>query len=390
MKCMQHKFGQDQPFRRLMYISVWLLYNTKLIFLPTQSYREFHKPGSRTQKAETRLEVKLTKAPYEKLVPTSDPQRNVLRTFLRYQQSLIEKQLQCVTQELYQNKPLPPSRYSAPSTASVFLRIYKELVRLLSLLKDREDVFQKSLSDYTTTRDVKFSTDFMKEVKENQKGVQNLIGESFKHGCFESSFPWKLPTFEGVCCYQHVRTLYRRMQTHHQHMRSETKQQITREKLLHLQITEILPSYKSILSGILSTLHPIVEELEEKQTEHKIVSPAHVMADKFLKGVEMKMTEMEMNMGRSLKILIAGKVSMVHESREQLRKSRELDLVDCVYLINEYHAVTWEQIKTLCFLPLWFVNRENLSDTEKSSFNDLKHDLTLMMHDLFVTEIAVG
>ena len=326
---------------------------------------------------------------------SSDPQRDVLQTLLEWQKAMIEKQLQCVTQ---QDKPLllPPSKSLLPSVPSsehpapseysprqpspgIILKIYKELDRLLNQLRDWEDVFQKSLSEHiTSTGDVSLGTGFMKEVGENQKGVWNLVDEYFKHRHFKGSFPRQLPSFEEGN-WHHSLTRYKRIQAHYQHLsgkKGQLKVDISKgDKLLcNMVITETLPSYKRILSGMLSIVHPIIEELEQKQTKHMNISPAHVIADKFLEGVKMEMMEMEWVMmevewemsdmdmemeseamvmfedgDRSMETVAPGQVSMVHQSKEQLGESKNLDLLD---LISEYHAVTWEQIRTLCFLPL--------------------------------------
>ena len=362
---------------------------------------------------------------------------DALQTLVGYQKSMIERQLQCVT---HQNKPLPlstslllseyprssehpaPSKHSLPSTpsstpseysrlpsVSLFLKIYKELDRLLNQLRDWEDFFQKCLSDYMRTGDAYYvySTDIMKEVRENQKGVQNLIDESFKHGCFESSFPIKVGRIRLLSHYRHA-LISQSFSERREQLKMDIEL-VNKEKLL--RITDHFLSYKRVLSGFLSTLQPIVKELEQKQTELKMVTPAHVMAaegmeimqramemmdremeimememEKEIEGMMMEMLEME----TSMKTITPGKVSMVHhgQSKEQLGKSKKLadvDVLDSVYLISGHHAVTWEQIRTLCFLPLWFVNREKLSESEKRCLDSLERDLTKNIADLDLT-----
>ena len=61
-------------------------------------------------------------------------------------------------------------------------------------------------------------------------------------------------------------------------------------------------------------------------------------------------------------------IDFVHKERFGASKKLAkvpVDALDRVHLIREYHAVTWEQIRTLYILPLWFVNKEKLCKSEK-------------------------
>lgn len=76
-------------------------------------------------------------------------------------------------------------------------------------------------------------------------------------------------------------------------------------------------------------------------------------------------------------------VSPVQSKAETtLKQASGMDMLECVDLIREYHAVTREQIRTLCFLPLWFVDRENLNQSKRRSLDNLKDGLTETMHGL--------
>ena len=360
------------------------------------------------KKPTTHLDVELPEAS-----TPCDPQE-MLQTLLEFQKSMIEKQLQCVT---HHNKPLPPSTFllpseyprssehptpskhplpstpsSSPPEYSLFLKIYKELDRLLNQLRGWEDVFQKCLSDYTTTGDVDFGNDFMKGVRENQKGVQNLVDESFKHE-FESSF---LAGVGHISSWRHSR--HTRIYKYSSALR---RQQLKMDRLKERRLLRItghfLRTCGKVLSRMLSTSQPFVKRLELKQNELKMVSPAHVQGmervmERVKMGMEMmiiergmiemermemevEMTEMKMDMP----------MTTITPGTEQFGASKKLakvDALDCVHLIREYHAVMWEQIRTLCFLPLWFVNKEELDESEKRRLESLERNLTDIMADL--------
>ena len=372
------------------------------------------------------------------LPEASDPQQ-MLQALLEFQKSMIEKQLQCVT---HQNKPLSlsksllfseyprssehptPSKHPLPSTPSsappkysLFLKIYKELDRLLNQLRGWEDVFQKCLSDYIATGDVDFGNDFMKEVRENQEGVQNFIDESFKHG-FDLTGVGRIGSRRHSRHSRHT-LIYRYSSARRRH---QLKMDRFKERRLMWTTDHFSHTYEKVLSRMLCTLQPIVKKLEQKQNELKMVSPAHMlgmervemetemememmeterememveteMEKEMIKmemEIEKEMIKMEMEMEKEMiememeieKEMIEMEMMEVKELFGPSKKLAKMDAWDCVHLIREYHAVTMEQIRTLYILPLWFVNKEKLYESEKSNLESLERVLTENMADL--------